>query len=43
MVGAVRSAPRPLGTKMAINNRDEIFGSVSGGCVEEPLSRSPSV
>jgi xanthine dehydrogenase accessory factor len=34
LVGAVRSAPRPLGTKMAINDRGEISGNVSGGCVE---------
>ena len=34
VVGAVRSAPRPLGTKMAINDRGEISGSVSGGCGE---------
>jgi alpha-acetolactate decarboxylase len=34
VVGAMRSAPRPLGTKMAINDRGEISGSVSGGCGE---------
>src|SRR5579871_1013314 len=33
-VGAARSATRPLGTKMAINDHGEISGNVSGGCVE---------
>jgi xanthine dehydrogenase accessory factor len=34
VVGTERSAPRPLGTKMAINDCGEIAGGVSGGCVE---------
>ncbi len=29
-----RSAPRPPGAKMAINDKGEIPGMVSGGCVE---------
>ena len=29
-----RSAPRPPGAKMAINDRGEVSGMVSGGCVE---------
>jgi xanthine dehydrogenase accessory factor len=34
VVDAKRSAPRPLGTKMAVNDRGDIAGNVSGGCVE---------
>jgi xanthine dehydrogenase accessory factor len=34
VVGAKRSAPRPLGTKMAIAEHGEIAGGISGGCVE---------
>lgn len=29
-----KSAPQPVGTKMAINSRGEVLGGVSGGCVE---------
>ena len=34
VVGIRRSAPRPPGAKMAINDKGEISGMVSGGCVE---------
>ena len=34
VVGVRRSAPRPPGSKMAINDRGEVYGAVSGGCVE---------
>ena len=34
VVGVKRSAPRPPGAKMAVNDRGEVFGAVSGGCVE---------
>ena len=34
VVGTRRSAPRPPGSKMAINDKGEISGMVSGGCVE---------
>ena len=34
VVGVKRSAPRPPGAKMAINERGEVSGMVSGGCVE---------
>ncbi len=34
VIGFKRSAPRPVGSKMAINDRGEIAGAVSGGCVE---------
>ena len=34
VIGVKRSAPRPPGAKMAINENGEIAGAVSGGCVE---------
>ena len=34
VVDVRRSAPRAPGAKMAINDRGEIAGGVSGGCVE---------
>jgi xanthine dehydrogenase accessory factor len=34
VVAVRRSAPRPPGSKMAINDRGEVHGAVSGGCVE---------
>jgi xanthine dehydrogenase accessory factor len=34
VVSTRRSAPRPPGAKMAINEHGEVAGAVSGGCVE---------
>jgi xanthine dehydrogenase accessory factor len=34
VVGVKRSAPRPPGAKMAVNDKGEVSGAVSGGCVE---------
>jgi xanthine dehydrogenase accessory factor len=34
VVATRRSAPRPAGAKMAINEHGRIAGAVSGGCVE---------
>jgi len=37
VVATRRSAPRPLGAKLAISERGELAGSVSGGCVESEV------
>jgi xanthine dehydrogenase accessory factor len=34
VVAVKRSAPRPPGAKMAVNDKGEVSGAVSGGCVE---------
>ena len=34
VVAVKRSAPRPPGTKMAVNDKGAVTGAVSGGCVE---------
>jgi xanthine dehydrogenase accessory factor len=40
VVGTRRSAPRPPGAKMAINERGEVAGAVSGGCVEGAVAEA---
>ncbi|MGZ4603657.1 MAG: XdhC family protein [Kineosporiaceae bacterium] len=34
VVEVKRSAPRPPGAKMAVSEHGEVWGAVSGGCVE---------
>src|SRR5438067_10629095 len=37
VVATRRSAPRPVGAKLAISESGELAGSVSGGCVESDV------
>jgi xanthine dehydrogenase accessory factor len=40
VVSVRRSSPRPPGSKMAVNDRGEVFGAISGGCVEAAVVQS---
>ena len=37
VIATRRSSPRPVGSKLAVSERGELAGSVSGGCVESDV------